>query len=131
MGMVDLESKSMLSQRWSASKLPDALHKFTGDNYRLYTLLAPYDTETLLYLMAATGSEKSRRLISNYFTKMKGIEVQLRGRDLIGMGLKPGPLFKEIFERLLQARLENLVKTREDEIEFVREHFPPSNEAVD
>ncbi|RLC22641.1 MAG: polya polymerase, partial [Deltaproteobacteria bacterium] len=92
-------------------------------NYQLYTLLAPYDTETLLYFMAKAGNEKTKRLISSYFTKLKGIRPQLTGKDLIALGLTPGPQFKEIFERLLEARLGNRLKTKQDEIRFVRDAF--------
>ncbi len=73
--------------------------------------------------MAKTGSEKVRRLISSYFTNLKGTEIQLRGKDLLKMGFSPGPFFKEIFDRLLEARLNDLVKTKADEIRFVEEAF--------
>jgi tRNA nucleotidyltransferase (CCA-adding enzyme) len=123
MGMVGLENRKMISQRLNANDLLDNLYKFDGDNYHLYTLLAPYDTEALLYLMAKTGSEKVRRLISSYFTNLKGTEIQLKGKDLLKMGFSPGPFFKEIFDRLLEARLNDLVKTKEDEVRFVGETF--------
>jgi tRNA nucleotidyltransferase (CCA-adding enzyme) len=73
--------------------------------------------------MAKAGSEKVRRLISSYFTNLKGTEIQLRGKDLLKMGFSPGPFFKEIFDRLLEARLNDLVKTKADEIRFIEETF--------
>ena len=123
MGIVDMDSFRMVSQRQSINALLDSLYKFDGDNYQLYTLLITYDTETMLYLMAKTGNEKIKRLISNYFTKLKGTEVQLSGKDLLKMGFKPGPIYKEIFTRLLEARLNNHIKTREDEVRFVEHTF--------
>jgi tRNA nucleotidyltransferase (CCA-adding enzyme) len=123
MGMVDMDNFRMVFQRQSINALLDSLYKFDGDNYQLYTLLITYDTETMLYLMAKTGNEKIKRLISNYFTKLKGTKVQLSGKDLLKMGLKPGPIFKEIFTRLLEARLNNHIKTREDEVTFVEHTF--------
>ncbi len=123
MGMVGLENRKMISQMISSNDLLDILYKFDGDNYHLYTLLHPYDKEKLLYLMAKAGSEKVRRLISSYFTNLKGTEIQLRGKDLLKMGFSPGPFFKEIFDRLLEARLNDLVKTKEDEVRFVEEAF--------
>jgi tRNA nucleotidyltransferase (CCA-adding enzyme) len=42
------------------------------------------------------------------------------------MGLEPGPVFKEIFDSLLEARLNNLIKTREDEVKFVEKNWQPS-----
>ncbi|MBW1705142.1 MAG: CBS domain-containing protein [Deltaproteobacteria bacterium] len=122
-GMVDLNSRNLLSQRKNSKGLLDALYKFDGDNYQLYTSLVSYDTETLLYLMAKANNEKIKRLISNYFTRLKGTKIQLTGKDLISMGIKPGPIFKKIFDRLLEARLDNLIKTKEDEVKFVEKNF--------
>ena len=122
-GMVDLDSRNMLSQRKNSEGLLNALFKFDGDNYQLYTSLVPYDTETLLYLMAKANNEKIKRLISNYFSRLKGTKIQLTGKDLISVGIQPGPIFKNIFDRLLEARLDNVVKTKEDEIRFVESSF--------
>jgi tRNA nucleotidyltransferase (CCA-adding enzyme) len=113
----------MISQRESMNLLLDSICKFEGDNYHLYTLLAAYDTETMLYLMASTTNEKVKRLISKYFARLKGTRIELRGKDLVDMGFKPGPIFKEILQRLLEARLNNIVKTKEDEINFVKYTF--------
>ncbi len=114
--------KAMQLQK-TGNQLLDALFKFEGTNYQLYTLLAPYDTETLLYLMATSRSEKAKRLMSFYFTQLKGVKIQMVGKDLLAMGLTPGPVFKEIFDTLLEARLNNLTKTKADEIAFVKNRF--------
>ena len=124
MALPDPDRRRMLSQRETTAELLETLFKYEGDNYHLYTLLAPYDTETLLFIMAKAGNEKIKRLVSTYFTRLKGTKVQLRGKDLIDMGFSPGPIFKNIFGRLLEAHLNNLVKTKEDEIKFVRDACP-------
>jgi tRNA nucleotidyltransferase (CCA-adding enzyme) len=113
----------MLSQRESMSGLMDSLYRFDGNSYRLYTLLKAFDTETLLYAMAKANGEKIRRLISTYFTQLKGNKIQIRGKDLLALGFKPGSVFKDIFESVLEARLNNLVKTKDDEIRYVKEKF--------
>ena len=128
MGMVKLDDRRMISQRMKVKELIDSLYNFNGNDYLLYTLLAPYDTETLLFLMAKVTDKKIKRLISNYFIKLKGTKTQLRGRDLMGMGYKPGPIFKKIFDRLLEARMNDLVKTKADEIKFVRDTFKKLND---
>ena len=55
-----------------------------------------------------------------------GTKIQLKGKDLADMGFKPGPVFREIFDRVLEARLNNLIKTREDEVRFLKDHFTPN-----
>jgi tRNA nucleotidyltransferase (CCA-adding enzyme) len=116
-------NRSAPHMRGAGERLLDALFKFDGINHELHALLLPHDTETLLYLMAKTRNEKMKRLISFYFTRLKGTKSQIDGKDLLQMGLTSGPVFKEIFARLLEARLNDLIKTRDDEIRFVKETF--------
>ena len=124
MQMADQESQRLLSQRRGMVHLTDQLFKFKGNNnYDLYTLLSQYDTETLLFMMARSTSDKIKKMISNYFTKLKGTTVILKGKDLKGMGFQPGVIYKKIFNSLMEARLNNFVSSKKDEISFVKAHF--------
>ena len=98
-----------------------------GEPHRsqIYHLLAPLETEYLLYMMAKSRQEHSRRLLSLYFTRLKKLKPELRGRDLVALGYQPGPLIKEMLERLLEARLNEQVKSRKEEKDFVRRAFGP------
>ena len=50
----------------------------------------------------------------------------LKGDDLIGMGFRPGPLFKEILAALEDEQLEGRVTDRKEAECFVRERFGPA-----
>lgn len=50
-------------------------------------------------------------------------ERVLTGDDLKGLGLKPGPLFRQILERVEEAQLEGRLRTREEAVAFVKAHF--------
>jgi tRNA nucleotidyltransferase (CCA-adding enzyme) len=39
------------------------------------------------------------------------------------MGFQPGPLYKRILDALLEARLNNQVNSKEDELLFVKEKY--------
>jgi len=95
-------------------------------NYPLYKILSPFSAEILLCSMAKTKSEKIQKSISTFFSRLKGTKVLLKGKDLIAMGYEPGPLFKDIFDIILQARLEGAARTREDEIQVLKERFGES-----
>lgn len=123
MGLVDNKSMVVLSQRRTLLDLARSLHGFSGDNYELYTLLSPYDTEILLFLMAKTSNDRTRRLISLYFTKLKGTQVELTGKELINLGMSPGPVFKRVFEEILKARLNQEIQSKEDELALVKQKF--------
>ncbi len=47
----------------------------------------------------------------------------INGRDLITLGLRPGPEFKSILEIVETAQLENRVSTRDEALELVREQL--------
>lgn len=51
-------------------------------------------------------------------------ERLLTGTDLIELGYKPGPLFKEMLEALEDAQLEGEVEDREGAVEWVRARYP-------
>jgi tRNA nucleotidyltransferase (CCA-adding enzyme) len=89
----------------------------------IYRILSPLPNEILLFLMARTNQETTRRAISLYFTQLKAMRVNLSGQDLIDLGLEPGPAFKTILTSLLEARLNGEVLTREDELAWVRERY--------
>jgi tRNA nucleotidyltransferase (CCA-adding enzyme) len=47
----------------------------------------------------------------------------LSGKYLKETGFKPGPIYREILDRLLDARLNGEVETLLDEVEFVRKNW--------
>ncbi len=89
----------------------------------LFRKLRNLPTEHLLYMMASTTREEVRKAISHYFTRLRSVTTILKGRDLQNMGLKPGPIYREILDRLLDARLNGEVKTRDDEVSFVKKNW--------
>jgi tRNA nucleotidyltransferase (CCA-adding enzyme) len=89
----------------------------------IYTLFKPLSTEAILYIMAKTEDEGIKKAISLFFTTLNAVRVSLRGEDLRHLGIKPGPLYHEILNALLLARLEGTVKTKEDELGYVKRHY--------
>jgi tRNA nucleotidyltransferase (CCA-adding enzyme) len=115
----------------SAGRLVDPVlkrltHKGTVRPSQVYRLLADSTDESLVLLLAKQfGKQRSGRL--NQLTRQVAAYVKnrtkrtaLTGRDLQAMGLKPGPQYKTILEKLLDARLDGLITTKEDESVFVR-----------
>ncbi len=51
----------------------------------------------------------------------------INGRDLIEMGLKPGPVFGKILSQLEDLQLEGVLKSRREALEWVRELTDPLN----
>ena len=86
----------------------------------VFNLLKAFKTEMVLYLMVCTTSETAKKRISHYHTQLRNVAVTITGKDLLTMGLKPGPVFSETLQAVLEAKLNGRVKTREDELNFVK-----------
>jgi putative nucleotidyltransferase with HDIG domain len=50
-------------------------------------------------------------------------ERLITGRDLIGLGLRPGPLYGQILRQVEDLQLEGALKTRDEAFDFVRGRF--------
>jgi tRNA nucleotidyltransferase (CCA-adding enzyme) len=86
---------------------------------KIYDILEPLSIESKLFMMAKTAQVTTRRYISMYFTQLKDTKPLLKGTDLIQMGIASGPSIKKALKDLLEARLDEQVITRQDEMEYI------------
>jgi tRNA nucleotidyltransferase (CCA-adding enzyme) len=113
--------KIFCSERFAAEK---CVLKMTRDlpvtNSTLYRELSGFRTELILYMMAISKQKMVKKAISLYFTRLRRVMVSLKGKDLQQMGVEPGPIYREILQAALDAKLNGKLKTRKDELEFAR-----------
>ena len=91
-------------------------------NSKLYRELSVFRTELILYMMAITKRNRIKKVISHYFTRLRRVTVSLKGKDLQQMGIEPGPIYRDILQATLDAKLNGDLKTRKDELEFARDY---------
>ncbi len=91
----------------------------------IYFLLNPLPADFLLYAMAKTDLETVKKAISFYFTELKRIKVSLTGQDLKRLRFVPGPIYTEILQAVLRAKLEGKLVNRQEEIDFVLRNYSP------
>jgi len=112
---------------WAKSAADHALMVLYRDGNmsrkNIYYLLRPFPVEYLLYMMAKTRQESSKRLISLFFTQLKNAKPLLTGQDLVTMGYRPGPKFRIMLQSLLEARLSGEIRTVEEEREFLQTRY--------
>jgi tRNA nucleotidyltransferase (CCA-adding enzyme) len=87
---------------------------------RVYDLLAPLDTEAILVVMAKARQDAAKKYISLYLTHLRNVKVMLTGDDLKALGIPPGPQYRKLLAELLDAKLDGVVRNREEEIEFAK-----------
>ena len=86
-----------------------------------YRLLAGQRLESVLFLLAKTTSKAAQQQIAAYLDTSQYIQPRLSGHDLHAMALTPGPRFRTILHRLLEARLNGEVTTAAEERAVVRQ----------
>lgn len=125
--LVPQKTQEMLTwQKNHADKVANLLARRSSlKSSEIYVLLQDLSIEGLLYLMAIARKSVMKKAISNYVTDMRHATTIINGRDLMELGFRPGPLFKTMLGELLEARLDGLVITRDDELAFIRENYPP------
>ena len=90
----------------------------------VYDIFSKQSSETVVLLLAICSSERVKKYAELYFEKYSmSAKIELNGDDLIGMGIKPGPICKEILKAWCDARVNGQVKSREEEIILVRSRF--------
>jgi tRNA nucleotidyltransferase (CCA-adding enzyme) len=92
-------------------------------NSELYHRIKYYKTEVILFMMAYAKKDIVVRMLSHYHSRLKRMKPFITGKDLKQLGLEPGPLYSKVLEAVLNARMDNLVDTREDEITFVKSYM--------
>jgi tRNA nucleotidyltransferase (CCA-adding enzyme) len=90
---------------------------------RVYRWLIDASLESTLALMARMEQTEVRKAIGDFLTTGRQVRPFLRGEDLRGLGIRPGPIYRDILNSLLYARLDGHVQSRDDELRFVRRRF--------
>lgn len=86
----------------------------------IYQVLHGYSQPAITVLSLADDSSVVRKRVQLFLNKLRYIKPALTGDDLQRMGVAPGPQMKEILQRLLEARLDGKVTSRQREVELVR-----------
>lgn len=107
--------------RQAMARLPEAL--YSGKKSEIFKVLEPLSQETMLFIMAKTKSDQIKRAISNYVMYKEVLRPHFTGEDLKKLGIKEGPVYKEILEKLKDAKIDLNLKTKEDEEIFVKKYI--------
>ncbi|NIT14437.1 MAG: HD domain-containing protein, partial [Candidatus Dadabacteria bacterium] len=111
-----LKFKDVFNMRTSTFK------RFVGmDNFDDHMALHKADCE------ASHGMLKAYEFIESRLSELTEEEIKpeplLKGNDLIELGFKPGPIFKEILNSVEEMQLEGNITEKDQAIDYVREKF--------
>lgn len=89
-------------------------------NSRVHQCLKNVSTEVLLFLMAESDERVEQR-IAHFISKLRDVQIQLRGSDLFEFGVEPGPMVGRILRQVLHKRLDGFIRTGREERELARQ----------
>lgn len=103
-GLVTVQERlAALPEDPAASEVERALRSFASHR------------RILLAARAALAGSPAGELVERYQREWRHIETTLDGNDLREMGLRPGPLYAVLLDRLLAARLDGEVASKAEE----------------
>ena len=97
--------------------LDDVPKEVLKTDFELYKTFQNARIETIL-LYAILKDEAGAR---HYLDDLQKIKLEITGKDLLNLGIKPSPEYQKIFDEVLKVKLKNPSITKEDEIKLAKE----------
>ena len=111
---------TLVEQAQALYALQPQLQAQTLRTSRLYRLLRPFNDDARLILWAVTDIPAVRRRLEQFQTRLRYVSPYTDGHKLRALGLEPGPIYRDILEKIRDARLDGDIVSVEDEEAFVK-----------
>ncbi len=92
----------------------------------IYWLLKGQKLECILYILAKARRDNLKHVkkyIIEYITELSETKPFVTGEDIKALGFKPGPIFKKILNRVLEARLNKEIQNKEEALKLIKREF--------
>jgi len=86
----------------------------------IYMRLRAFSEPAILGCALSEGDSTAAQRVMLYLNELRHIKPLLSGNDLIALGAPQGPRIGELLHDLLEARLDERMETRQDELDFIR-----------
>ncbi len=90
-------------------------------NSELYENLVSYDRAAIMSVSLATEDAAVAEMLALFLDELSHVETELRGEDIVAMGVEQGPAVGDCLRRLKAARLDGEVTDRAGEERLVRQ----------
>jgi tRNA nucleotidyltransferase (CCA-adding enzyme) len=117
-GLKKKESNLLLELTKKKTSL--TLSKKEISTKQIYLLLETIPLDGLVYLLSKV-KPRSKKRIMMYLNNLKDIKTKINGKDLKRLGIKEGPIYKQILKMVFDEKLDGRLKTKKEEIEFVKQ----------
>jgi len=87
---------------------------------KIFNSFEPLSYEVILLLKAKHKNKHFRQHINDFFEIYNDMRIYISGEDLHNLGIPPSPYYQKIFTKVLNAKLNGLVKSKEEEIILIK-----------
>jgi len=87
----------------------------------IFRILSPLSFEVLLLIKAKHKGALVKSHIEDFLEIYSDIRICVSGSHLQELGIEPGPVYQKIFALVLDAKINGLVKTEQQELFFIKE----------
>ena len=87
---------------------------------QIFLLLEPLGYEIIIFLRAISQNNNLLKHSQSFIKKYNGMRLCVNGCDLRSLGVVPGPEYRKIFTKVLAAKLNGQVKSRQTELALIR-----------
>lgn len=120
LGLTIGEIKRILSYSQLCRKLIFCLSKPDVSPSQIYAMLEPLSYETIILLKASSLNKYLKKYIRDFLEIYNGMRLYVNGSHLHKMGVLPGPRYKKIFAKALNAKLNGEVKNLREELKLIK-----------
>ena len=86
----------------------------------IYHTLKDCDIEAILFSMALSKDSDNKKAISRFLLELRDVKPLVKGGDLKKIGIPPGPVYSDVFRKIVDEKLMGRLATREEELTFVK-----------
>ncbi|MBN1230746.1 MAG: CCA tRNA nucleotidyltransferase [Anaerolineales bacterium] len=85
--------------------------------------LRGYPVAAVVCGLICSEDTSCQSIIQEFLSNWQFIELEIGGKELIDLGIKPGPLFSEVLEDVLAMKIDGDIQTREEELKNARKYL--------
>jgi tRNA nucleotidyltransferase (CCA-adding enzyme) len=87
----------------------------------LYSILIRLPLEGILYIMAQSAFRSVKKEISHFLFRLRYLRLDINGLDILKFGAQRGPDIGIVLRRVLEAKVEGKVDSREEQLALAKE----------
>lgn len=114
------EKKRVISYKERLKPVLKRLRKREILPSQIFRILEPLSYEVIILISSKENNRNVLKRIEDFLKIYNKVKISFKGSDLKALGAVPGPKFKKILRQVLYKKLNGKIKTKEEELKFIK-----------